>query len=78
MERCIAHALDAAGIQYFTEYEDRALLDFYLPEPDLYIEVKSGPTERLARQMSQASNVIAVQGMRSVGFIVQLLRAQKK
>lgn len=80
LERKIAHALDAAGIEYFTDYEGEVPehLDFYLYELDVFIEIKGGHSERIADQMSRAHNVIAVQGMKSVVFILSLLALKKK
>jgi hypothetical protein len=44
LETKIAAALDAAGIEYLTDYEGKspANLDFYLPDYDLYLEIKGG------------------------------------
>lgn len=75
LERMTARALDGAGIRYLTDYEGKALdrLDFYLPDFDLYIEIKGGHSDRIAEQMSRHPSVIAVQGKTSVKFLVKLL-----
>lgn len=77
LERALAHALDRAGIAYFTDYEGKSPknLDFYLPLQNLYIEVKGGHSPRIAEQMERDYNVIAVQGMKSVNFMVRLIES---
>jgi hypothetical protein len=71
----ISEAVDSAGIQYLTDYEGRSPknLDFYLPDHDLYLEVKGGHSERISNQMARDFNVIAIQGIKSVAFVVKLL-----
>lgn len=71
MERQIADALDAAGVEF--EHEKLGL-DFYLPAFDVYIEVKRMHSPRISDQMSRAPNVIAAQGDRGVAFLANLLR----
>jgi hypothetical protein len=75
LETKIAAALDAAGIKYLTEYEGKspANLDFYLPDHDLYLEIKGGHSGRISGQMARHHNVIAIQGVKSVAFVVHLL-----
>lgn len=48
-------------------------LDFYLPDFDLYIEVKRFHSPRIGEQMGRYENVIAIQGMKSFNFITDLL-----
>jgi len=75
LEERVARALDVAGIVYRQEKDGGTeALDFYLPELDLYIEIKGGHSSRIARQMGRAKNVIAVQGKAAVTFMEQLLR----
>lgn len=71
LERTVAAALDTAKISYRHSTDG---LDFYLPERDLYIEVKRMHSKRIAAQMAQADNVIAVQGVGSVTFMADLIR----
>jgi hypothetical protein len=71
VERIIADALEARGIAYRHEQNG---LDFYLPEHDLYIEVKRMHSPRIAEQMSRAPNVIAVQGMDAATWLADLIR----
>lgn len=58
-----------------TDHEGKspANLDFYLPSHDLYLEIKGGHSERIAGQMARHPNVIAIQGVKSVAFVVNLL-----
>jgi hypothetical protein len=72
MERMIADALDCNGIRYVHE-EPNTRLDFYLPDFDVYIEVKQFHSDWIARQMSRASNVIALQGRRSCELFAALI-----
>lgn len=64
IEAIVAEALSKAGIRYLHENDRKGdlALDFYLPELDTYIEVKQFHSDRIARQMAQAPNVIAIQG----------------
>lgn len=73
MERQIADALDAAGIEF--EHERRPEnLDFYVPAFDIFIEVKRMHSPRIADQMSRAPHIIAAQGDKGVAFLAALLR----
>lgn len=75
MERIIAVALSDAGIPFLHEVPTGlAVLDFYLPLQDVYIEVKRFHSDRLDRQMSSAENVIAVQGKSAVQMLAHLIR----
>lgn len=73
LEQQIEGALIAAGIRYEADYRNAANLDFYLPDFDVYLEVKRFHSDRIAGQMARAPNVIAIQGLDSVRFIVRLL-----
>ncbi|MGO1079713.1 hypothetical protein [Inquilinus sp. CA228] len=81
METIIAAALDAAGIAYKHDRVDAKAsqgLDFYLPEMDLYIEVKQFHSDRIAEQMSRAPNVIAIQGIGAAVAFARMLGAVKR
>lgn len=78
LERQIAESLKTAGIDYKHEMDGGTKgLDFYLPEMDLYIEVKGGHADRVAKQTARATNVIVLQGKRSVDLMGILLRAEQ-
>lgn len=75
MERIIEQALNEAGIPYFEDVPVGArALDFYLPDYAVYIEVKQFHSDRIASQMGQCNNIIAVQGRVAVELFAQLLR----
>jgi len=73
MERQIADALDAAGVEFEHERQPECL-DFYLPAFDVFIEVKRMHSERIEKQMARAPNVIAAQGYKSVALLATLFR----
>ncbi|VXC81598.1 hypothetical protein [Sphingomonas sp. AX6] len=75
MERLIEDALIASGRQYVTDDDpaNSAKLDFYLPDDDLYIEVKRMHSPRIAEQMGRVENVIVAQGEGAVRALAGLL-----
>lgn len=64
IEAIVASALTSAGVAFERDGANtsRPPLDFYLPDFDLYIEVKQFHSDRIAGQMAKAENVIAIQG----------------
>lgn len=74
LEAVLARALDAAGVKYEMDREP-ARLDFYLPDLDLYIEVKAFHSDRISEQMSRAKSVIAVQGTVAVHWLADRIKA---
>lgn len=78
LEKNIAQALLIAGIDFVHESQDKDQgLDFYLPKYDVYIEVKQFHADRISRQMASKDNVIAVQGKKSVAFIINMIENLK-
>lgn len=73
MERLVANALEAAGIEFRHGNNNPVGLDFYLPEHDLHIEVKRFHSDRIAGQMARADNVIAVQSEAAVRWLCDLI-----
>ena len=74
LEEAIAKALDNAGIKYVHESENKEQgLDFYLPKFDVYLEVKQFHADRISRQMRSKDNVIAIQGMKSLNFLITMI-----
>jgi hypothetical protein len=75
MEEMTERWLIANGVRYRRDDQcvSQTQLDFYLPDFDVYIEVKRFHTDRIAAQMGRAENVIAVQGMKSLQFLEHLL-----
>ncbi|MEN2711409.1 hypothetical protein [Sphingomonas sp. VL_57B] len=76
MGRLIAEALQDARIEYETE-ERFPHLDFYLPDADLYIEVKRMHSARISYQMARVENVIVAQGRGAVEVLAALIRTGK-
>jgi hypothetical protein len=79
MELIIAAALTDAGIRFHHQTDKNskafaARLDFYLPDYEVYIEVKRMSTHRIASQMGRVANVIAVQGKPAVEVMAGLIR----
>ena len=76
LEAEIKAALEARGVAFFTEDqpENLAKMDFFLPEQNLYIEVKGGHTPRITNQMAKHHNVIAVQGSQATKWFCEMLR----
>jgi hypothetical protein len=63
IERIIADALDARGLEYICDGEgDTNGLDFFLCDFGVHIEVKQFHTDRVAEQMRRVHNVIVIQG----------------
>lgn len=79
LESQIAFALDDAAIPYAVdgEPENKTGLDFRIPSIDVYVEVKSGPTPRVLKQLERRANVIVVQGVRATNLFCHILRNQK-
>jgi hypothetical protein len=74
LEESVAMALDYADIKFVHESENKPQrLDFYLPEHNVYIEVKKFHADRISEQMATQNNVVAVQGSAAVDFINKLL-----
>ncbi len=77
MERDIHLSLTRAGIIAIHESQGGTSgLDFFLPDYDVYIEVKAFHANRIARQMAAKPNVIAVQGLSAVNFLIFLLNSK--
>lgn len=74
MEQMIQDALEDGCIAYRRDHVSR--LDFFLPDLNVHIEVKRMHSDRIAKQMSRAPNVIAVQGLEAVQMMARLLRQQ--
>ncbi len=74
LEKEIGELLVAKGIDFIHESEDKEQeLDFYLPQHDVYIEVKQFHADRISQQMKTKDNVIAIQGKESIEFIKSIL-----
>lgn len=82
LEKQFVAILDAAAIGYIRpdrDHDDPTTLDFYLPDLDLYIELKQYHSDRITRQLAnlpENSNALVLIGRNSVhafrAFIRQL------
>ena len=79
LEQIIEIALHEAGIPYYTENapENEHNLDFFLPEQDLYVEVKGGATPRIADQMTRHQNIMVIQGKAAALTFAKMLTKQQ-
>lgn len=85
MEMIIEMALRDAHIRFSRESRNAGRpqrpedvsLDFYLPDIDVYIEVKQFHSARTAAQLSQADNVILAQGRYAVEALGRLIRGRQ-
>ena len=79
VEKIVAQALEDAGIEFVHESENphTGVLDFYLSEHDVYLEVKAFHTPRIADQMSRHEQVIAVQGYGAAYALAAMLSCKK-
>ena len=75
LEEAVAAILDAAGIAWVsgTPPGTGPGMDFYLPDLDLYIEVKQYFTPRIVRQMQLHPSVIVLQGWGAVNGLRRML-----
>jgi hypothetical protein len=74
LEEQVAVILDKKGINYIHESENKSqILDFYLPDYDIFIEVKRFYTERVVRQLDSQENIIFIQGIKSINFLKKIL-----
>lgn len=74
LEDEVGRALERAGIKFSTNQR----LDFYLPDFDIYLEVKRYDTPRVLSQLESQENIILIQGKKSVAAFVNLLSKNKK
>lgn len=77
MEMIIEKALLEIEEPYLTGHEVQNKLDFYLPNYNVYIEVKRFHSDRIAAQTARAPNVIVAQGPQAVQMLADLLRMSR-
>lgn len=68
--------LDEAGIKYVRDrrFENTVIvLDFYLPDYDIYIEVKQFHSDRMTNQLKAYENVILIQGKKAAEAFVKMI-----
>ena len=76
LEEQLGNALESAGIEFVHESESGNSnngIDFYLPNQNVYIEVKQYHTTRIGAQMGRKDEVIAIQGKEALKFFIALI-----
>lgn len=74
VELMLARALLERKIDFIHESKNKEQrLDFYLPEIDLFIEVKRFSTPRTAKQIEGYTNVMVLQGIEAVQAFIKLI-----
>lgn len=71
LEKEVAKILKSKGIKFVHESYKNGIdqrLDFYLPDFDVYLEVKKFHTERTIQQLEYQRNVILIQGRNQLIF----------
>ena len=75
LEKDIAFLLTNLNIKFVHESEEKSQrLDFYLPDFDIYIEVKQYHTDRVNEQLKSKDNIILIQGKKSINALKLLLK----
>jgi hypothetical protein len=55
------------------KYTRNQRLDFYLPDYDVYIEVKQYHSHRSIEQLASQENIILLQGKKAVEFFINII-----
>lgn len=77
LEQHLADALTEANIDFVHESEkgnQNKGIDFYLPGPQIYIEVKQYHSARISTQMSHHEEIIAIQGKRALNYFIRMIK----
>lgn len=69
LEKQIGDTLVKCGINFNRNQR----LDFYLPDFDIYIEVKKYHSERSNSQLASQDNIILIQGKKAIDFFCKRL-----
>lgn len=72
-EKIIEDALIYVGLDYRTESPETNNLDFYIPQFNVYIEVKTMHTERVYKQMDRVHECIMVQGKQACELLASMI-----
>ena len=74
LELAVAEMLLDLKINFIHESQNNGSnLDFYLPDFDVFIEVKQFHTDRVNKQLTSQENVILIQGKKSIEMLKKLL-----
>jgi len=70
LEASLGKTLETNGVDFTHESEVKhePVIDFYLPDHDIYIEVKQFYSDRIIKQLQSQQNVIVIQGRKAVDF----------
>lgn len=77
LEKQLADALAEANIDFVHESEkgnQNKGIDFFLPAPKIYIEVKQYHSDRISNQMSKHEETIAIQGKAALNYFIDIIR----
>lgn len=78
LEKEVADILFELNINFIHESESKKpILDFYLIDFDVFIEVKQFSSDRIHKQLCDKDNVILIQGRKSVKMLKTLLMSFK-
>lgn len=75
LEKQVGETLNAAGIKFDRTHQR---IDFYLPDQEVYIEVKQYHSDRSAEQLKTQDNIILLQGKKAVNLFCNLVKNQSK
>jgi hypothetical protein len=74
VETLLERGFDAAGILYRrADTKKGRHIDFFLPELDIYVEVKRYHTPRTTEQMARVPDIIVIQGMKAAATFVKMI-----
>ena len=74
LELAVAEILERHNIEFVHESQNNGSnIDFYLPDYDVYIEVKQYHSDRVINQLNKRDNIILIQGIGSIKMIERLL-----
>jgi hypothetical protein len=73
LENAVAKILTRKNIRFIHAYGRNQRLDFYLPDYDVYIEIKKFHSDRIIAQLRSQNNVIVIQGRKSIEFLNNIL-----
>ena len=74
LELAVAEMLLDLKINFIHESQNNGSnLDFYLPDFDVFIEVKQFHADRVNKQLASKENVILIQGKKSIEMLNKLL-----
>ena len=77
MKDHLENAIEKALIEAKIKYKTKQRLDFYLPQHDVYIEVKQYHSDRSNDQLKSQENVIFIQGKKAVELFCKMINPNK-